>query len=264
MFTLDVYLTGLAVILAAAVVTWLVSLGKADVSIVDSVWAIFFVLAACTYTLTVPALGPRTLLVLVLLTLWAVRLSGYITWRNWGEAEDARYQAIRRGNEPNFKWKSVYLVFGLQGVLAWIISAPLLSAIVSSRPLFWLDFAGLALCTAGLLCEAIADLQLARFKARRENRGRVMDRGLWHYSRHPNYFGECCVWWGFYFLAVAAGDPWTVFSLALMTFLLLKVSGVALLEKDIAERRPQYHDYVKSTSAFVPWWPRKKAKEALR
>jgi steroid 5-alpha reductase family enzyme len=265
MFSLATYLFGLAAVLAAAFITWLVSLDKHDVSIVDSVWAFFFVFAASAYTWTLwPAIGPRTLLVLILLGFWAVRLSGYITWRNWDEGEDARYQEIRRRNEPGFAWKSIYLVFVLQALLAWIISAPLLSAIASSRTIGLLDFVGLALCAGGLLVEAIADWQLARFKSHQENRGRVMDQGLWRYSRHPNYFGECCVWWGFYLVAAAAGDSWTVFSPVLMTFLLLKVSGVALLENNIVERRPQYRDYIARTSAFVPWWPRKNATEAAR
>jgi steroid 5-alpha reductase family enzyme len=265
MFSPVTYLIGLAAVLAAAVLAWFASLARNDVSIVDSLWGGFLLLAGGVYTGIVwPATGPRTALVLSLLALWAVRLAGYVTWRNWGKAEDPRYQTIRRRNEPHFVWKSVYLVFGLQAVLAWIISAPLLGAIVSPRPLGWLDFVGLALCAGGLLIEAIADWQLARFKSRADSRGRVMDRGLWRYSRHPNYFGECCVWWGFYLFAAAAGVAWTVFSPACVTFLLLKVSGVALLEQDIGARRPQYRLYMLRTSAFLPWWPRKNGKEAPR
>jgi steroid 5-alpha reductase family enzyme len=189
--------------------------------------------------------------------LWGARLSGYIAWRNAGEGEDHRYQAIRARNEPHFRWKSLYLVFGLQGVLAWIVSAPLLAAIASPAPYRWLDAAGVALFVLGFLFEAIADLQLTRFRADPANRGRVLDRGLWRYTRHPNYFGEFCIWWGFYLMALAAGGAWTIVSPALMTILLLRVSGVALLEKDIGERRPAYRDYVAHTSAFFPWLPRR-------
>jgi steroid 5-alpha reductase family enzyme len=248
-------LIGLAAILVVAVAAWLVSLRIDDVSIVDSLWAILILLPAACAALLLPA-GPRAAWVLAMGALWGARLSGYITWRNWGEGEDHRYRAIRARNEPGFRWKSLYLVFGLQGVLAWIVSAPLLVAVASPAPVGWLDVAGAALFAIGFLFEAVGDLQLARFRADPSNRGRVLDRGLWRYTRHPNYFGEFCLWWGFFLVALAAGGAWTIVSPALMTILLLRVSGVALLEKDIGERRPAYRDYVARTSAFLPWPPR--------
>jgi steroid 5-alpha reductase family enzyme len=194
--------------------------------------------------------------VLVFVALWAIRLAGHITWRHRGQPEDHRYQAIRRRNEPHFQWKSLYLVFGLQGVLAWIISLPLLAAIASQRDFGVLDLLGIVLWTTGFLFETVADWQLTRFKSDARNHGRVMDRGLWRYTRHPNYFGEFCVWWGFYLMALAAGGWWSIISPLLMSLLLLRVSGVALLEKDIAERRPAYRDYIARTNAFVPGSPR--------
>jgi steroid 5-alpha reductase family enzyme len=194
--------------------------------------------------------------VLALLAVWAVRLAGYITWRNWGEGEDHRYQAIRARNQPNFEWKSLYLVFVLQGVLAWIVSLSLLAAIVSERPWGWLDTLGMAVVVFGIVFEAVGDAQLAAFNARPENRGKVMNSGLWRYTRHPNYFGEFCVWWGFYLIALSAGGWWALLSPLLMSVLLLKVSGVALLEKDIGERRPAYRDYIARTNAFFPGVPR--------
>jgi steroid 5-alpha reductase family enzyme len=248
-------LIGLAAILVVAVAAWLVSLRIDDVSIVDSLWAILILLPAACAALLLPA-GPRAAWVLAMGALWGARLSGYITWRNWGEGEDHRYRAIRARNEPGFRWKSLYLVFGLQGVLAWIVSAPLLVAVASPAPVGWLDVAGAALFAIGFLFEAVGDLQLARFRADPSNRGRVLDRGLWRYTRHPNYFGEFCLWWGFFLVALAAGGAWTIVSPALMTILLLRVSGVALLEKDIGKRRPAYRDYVARTSAFLPWPPR--------
>jgi steroid 5-alpha reductase family enzyme len=259
MFDMNAFLLGLAVILALGVAGWLASLAKRDVSIVDSLWSIFFLAAAVTYWLASPLSAPRDLLIVTLVTLWAVRLSGYLTWRNWGEPEDHRYQKIRANNAPNFAFKSLFIIFGLQGVLAWIVSLPLLAALASDRPLGWLDYAGIVLWAFGFLFETIADWQLARFKRKRINRGRVLDTGLWRYTRHPNYFGEFCVWWGFYLIALSAGAWWAIVAPLLMTFLLLKVSGVAMLEKDIGRRRPAYRDYVERTNAFFPWLPRTSA-----
>jgi steroid 5-alpha reductase family enzyme len=163
---------------------------------------------------------------------------------------------MRRKHSPNFALKSLGLVFLLQGTLAWIISLPLLSATTGSIPLNLIDLLAAALVIFGILFESIADAQLAAFKVSPDNSGKVMDKGLWRYTRHPNYFGECCVWWGFYLFAVAAGGWWSVISPLLMTLLLLRVSGVALLEKDIAERRPAYREYMTRTNAFLPGPPR--------
>ena len=243
-------------ILLAAGLTWLVSLPRRDVSIVDSLWAVMIALGGWAYALGVGQAGPREALVLGLASLWALRLSGHIAWRNRGHGEDRRYQAIRARNQPHFAFKSLYLVFGLQAVLAWIVAWPLMAALAGDAPLGWLDGLGAALWLFGIAYEAVADRQLARFKADAANAGRVMDRGLWRYSRHPNYFGECCVWWGAWLVALAAGGAWSVVSPLLMTVLLLKVSGVALLERDIGERRPAYRDYMARTSAFLPWPPR--------
>ncbi len=252
MFDWTTYVAGLVVLCAAATITWIVSLAKRDVSIVDSLWSVFFVLAAVTYVVTAPTLGPRASLVLPLVLVWAVRLAGYITWRNWGEPEDRRYQAIRARNEPNFAFKSLYLVFILQAVIAWVVSLPLLGTTTGQAPLGLLDLIGVAVCVIGIAFESIGDYQLARFKADPANAGKVMDRGLWRYTRHPNYFGDFCVWWGFYLLALGAGAWWSLPGPLLMSFFLLKVSGVALLEKDIAERRPKYARYIESTNAFFP------------
>lgn len=257
MFDSTALLVGFGVILTMAVVTWCASVRKRDVSIVDSVWPLFFLAAALAYAGTVPQRGPRAPLVLVLVGLWALRLAGYLTWRNWGEPEDRRYQRIRRHNEPHFALKSLYLIFGLQGTLAWIVSLPLLAAIASPGSLNPLDYAGIALWGVGVCFESVADRQLARFKSAAANRGRVMDRGLWRYTRHPNYFGDFCVWWAFFLFAAAAGGWWSFVGPLLMSFLLLRVSGVALLEKDIAERRPGYRDYVLRTNAFFPGPPKR-------
>jgi len=236
-----------------AFVAWIVSLRQKDVSIVDSFWPLLILTGTATYALLAQQPGPRTLVVLALVALWAVRLAAHITWRHWGEPEDRRYQAIRARNQPYFEYKSLVLVFALQAVLAWVVSSLVLSAVLNPRPWSWLDSLGVIVIVAGALFEAVADWQLARFKSDPAHKGKVMDQGLWRYSRHPNYFGEFCVWWGFYLVALSAqGWWWAIASPVLMTVLLLKVSGVALQEKDIAERRPGYRDYIARTNAFFP------------
>ena len=233
----------LPAILALSLVAWAVATARRNAGLVDIFWPLFFLTAAAVYALQAGTLSA----VLALVALWALRLAGYLAWRNWNAEEDHRYRAIRARNEPGFAWKSLYLVFGLQALLAWIISAPLQAGISGAgNPL------GVGLVLFGVAFESVADWQLARFKADPASRGRVMDRGLWRYTRHPNYFGECCVWWGFWLIAAGAGGAWTVFSPLLMTFLLLRVSGVTLLEKDIGERRPGYADYARRTNAFIP------------
>lgn len=249
----------LAAVLLVAFATWLVSVARRDVSIADSLWGPMIALAPWAYLAATTQPGPRAALVLTLASVWALRLALHITWRNRGHGEDRRYQAIRARNEPHFAYKSLYLVFGLQGALAWVVALPLMAALDSARPLGWLDFLGAGLWLAAMVFEAVADRQLVRFKADLANRGRVMDRGLWAWSRHPNYFGECLAWWGAWLVAVAAGASWTVVSPLLMTVLLLRVSGVALLEKDLVEHRPAYRDYMARTSAFIPWPPRRES-----
>jgi steroid 5-alpha reductase family enzyme len=261
------FLDGLAVVAGAALLTWLLSLPLGNVAIVDSLWSVMFLLLGGTYALRSGALdapGARTVLLLALLALWALRLSVYITWRNWGHGEDRRYQAIRARNQPHFALKSLYLVFLLQALLAWIVSLPLLGALGApgvspavSAPLGALDFAGAALWLLGFVFEAGGDWQLARFKAQPANKGQVLDRGFWRLTRHPNYFGEFCIWWAFYLLALSAGAWWSLPGPLLMSVLLLRVSGVTLLEQDIGERRPQYADYIRRTNAFFPGAPKR-------
>jgi steroid 5-alpha reductase family enzyme len=251
------YLHGLVAVLIAGVLTWLVSLPLRNVSIVDSVWSLLFMLQAYVFAFGAGDMGPRSVLVLALVSGWALRLAIFITWRNLGHGEDRRYQAIRARNQPNFEIKSLYLVFMLQAVLAWIIALPLWGATLRAAPLMPLDVAGAALWSIGIVFEAGGDWQLARFKADPANRGKVMDRGFWRLTRHPNYFGDFCVWWGFYLIATSAGAWWSFPGPLLMSFLLLRVSGVALLEKDIGARRPQYAEYIARTNAFFPWLPRR-------
>ncbi len=255
---LDAYFSALAAILGIGFTAWLVSLALRNVSFVDSLWSLFFLVAAIIYAADAAVLGARGQLVVALVAIWSLRLSIYITARNWGEPEDYRYRKIRERNEP-FRIKSLYLVFGLQGLLAWIISLPLLVAIMQPGPIGPLDAAALLLWGVGIVFEAGGDYQLARFKSDPGNAGKVLDTGLWRYTRHPNYFGDFCIWWSFFLLALPAGGWWTIASPLLMSFLLLRVSGVAMLERTIVNRRPKYADYVRKTNAFFPWQPKSPA-----
>jgi len=252
---LPIALRGFALCGALALLTWMASVVRRDASLVDRTWSLMIAGPALVYAAQVGWSGARSLALLMLVLAWGLRLAAFITARNWGHGEDRRYQAIRARNQPHFALKSLVLVFALQAVLAWIVSMPTLAALVGERPFGALDLAGIAVALVGFLFEAIGDAQMAAFKADPSHKGQVMDRGLWRYTRHPNYFGEACFWWGIWLVALGAGGlaaAWTVLSPLLMTTLLLKVSGVALLEKDIGERRPAYRDYIARTNAFVP------------
>lgn len=250
-----VYLYCLYAILLFALCGWILSFVTRHYSHVDSMWSLFMTVSAYTTALFYNTLSVRGMLLLAAVTLWSLRLSLFITWRNWGK-EDYRYETIRQNNEPYFWFKSIYIVFGLQAVLAWLISYPLFAGISSIQPLQVIDALATLLFVTGLYWEVVADWQLARFKAKPEHAQAVMDKGLWRYSRHPNYFGECLIWWGFSLFGLAAGSPWSLAAGVLMTLLLLKVSGVSLLEKTIETRRPAYKAYIASTNAFIPGLPR--------
>lgn len=254
MFDAASYVYGLAVMAALALPAWVFSVFRKNVTLVDSLWSLFFCTACLVYVQAAPG-SERATLMLALTLVWGLRLCAYLTWRNWGKPEDKRYQQIRQNNAPGFGFKSLFLIFGLQVVLAWIISLPQHAAAFSSAPLNTLDFMGIALWVFGWGWETVADYQLVRFKANPANRGKVMDSGLWRYCRHPNYFGECCLWWGFFLIALAGGGWWSVVSPLVMTFLLLKISGVPMLEQGMLQRNPAYADYVRRTNAFLPGKP---------
>lgn len=249
-------LAGLGATLALMFLAWALSLALRNTGIVDVFWGLAIAGAGVAWVLVAPQDAPRGALAATLAVVWALRLGGHILWRGWGRPEDRRYREIRARNEPGFAVKSLYLVFGLQAVLAWLVAFPLYGAAVSTAPLGALDYAGVALWVFGFGYEAIADAQLAGFQRRGGADRGVMQAGLWRYSRHPNYFGECVLWWGLWLVAAGGGAWWTAFGPALLTFFLLKVSGVALTEKDIADRRPEYRDYIRRTSAFFPAPPR--------
>jgi steroid 5-alpha reductase family enzyme len=242
--------------------TWLLSIPLRNASIVDIVWGLGFVTVGWTAWLIADHHGARSLVLLIMVTLWGLRLAVYLAWRNHGKGEDFRYVAMRRSIGSHFWIVSLLTVFGLQGLLLMTVSLPLSvgipQAAVSLGPTSYL---GLAVFAVGMFFEAVGDAQLARFKADPANSGQVMDQGLWRYTRHPNYFGDFCVWWAMFAVIIGVDHwEWTVIGPIAMTVLLLRVSGVALLEKSIGRRRPGYEAYVARTSAFIPRPPRRVAK----
>lgn len=255
--SLDVSISAAVAALAVMLVFWVISLIRRDASIADIAWGLVFVAIAWSSW----AAGGRSiagLIAALAVTVWGVRLAVYIGIRNAGHGEDRRYQAMRAKRPSRFWLWSLFGVFILQGLLALIVSLPIqsLGAVDDASPgiVAWL---GLAIFIAGLGFEAIGDAQLAAFKRDPANRGQVMDRGLWRYTRHPNYFGDSLLWWGIWLIAIGSGASWwTLVGPALMTFMLVRVSGVALLESDMAERRPGYAEYIRRTSSFIPRPPR--------
>jgi steroid 5-alpha reductase family enzyme len=251
--------TTFAVVAVSMLIMWLLSLGLRDASIVDVFWGLGFVLIAVTACAQGSGYPLRRFLVTALTTLWGTRLSLHLLWRNWGHGEDYRYRAMRERHGRKFAWVSLYSVFALQGVIMWIVSLPIQMAQAEPVPaqFTWFDALGTLCWLTGFCFEAIGDWQLARFKADPSTRGEVMDRGLWRYTRHPNYFGDALLWWGFFLIAAGVpGGGWTVIGPLVMTFFLMRVSGVTLLERKLVRTRPKYRDYTERTSAFFPWFPK--------
>lgn len=251
---------GLAVLIYVTLI-WLLSLPLKNASIMDVFWGPGFMLAnGVGFALAPEGFLARKWLVTLLVCVWAMRLAIYIFRRNHGKGEDFRYRAWREEHPKNWGWLSFFKVFLLQGVMLWLIALPLLVAQFQATPsqLVALDYVAVALWAFGFFFEAVGDAQMLRFKSNPANRGKVMSAGLWRYSRHPNYFGEAAQWWGFFLFAAATGAYWTVVSPLLLTALLLKVSGVAMLEKTLQNAKPGYRDYQASVNAFLPW-PRRKS-----
>lgn len=255
----DVLATAAIIALAIVVVTWIVSLPLRNASIIDVVWGLGFVTITATAALVGDGDGDRSLLLVALVTLWGARLAAYLWWRNHGTGEDPRYEAMRRRAGDGFPVRSLYTVFLLQGALMWVVSLPVQLAMTpdSPRGTGWLAVAGVVLWGIGLFFEVVGDTQLARFRADPANAGEVMDRGLWRYTRHPNYFGDFCVWWGIFLVSAETSDArYGVIGPLVMTALLMRVSGVPLLERSIGRRRPGYGEYAAKTAAFFPRPPR--------
>ena len=252
-------LVGLGAILTVLTLVWMISVRLRDASIADICWGLGFVLLAWLYCCLSPALTPRSWLVAVLTTLWGTRLSVHIFRRHHGNGEDPRYQAMRASQGPAFWWRSLFTVFWLQGAILWFVALPLLVTVraTQSVALTVVDGLGILIFAVGFGFEVVGDYQLERFRTAVSNRGTVLDRGLWRFTRHPNYFGDATLWWGLYVIAASTPNGWlTVLSPSLMTLLLMRVSGVTLLEDGLKASKPGYRAYIARTSAFFPWFPR--------
>lgn len=255
---IQLYFKSLVLIMSMMTVLWIVSVFIKNVSIVDLFWGIGFVLTNAFYFLATKTYYPVQIILFIMVTIWGVRLSVYLAWRNIGKGEDFRYQEFRRKYGRNYTWISFFQTFMLQGILMWIISVTLLGANVyaGSRGIKFLDYMGITVWIIGLVFEAGGDYQLARFKMNKANKGKVLNSGLWRYTRHPNYFGDSAVWWGYGLLCLSTGSYPMVLGSLLMTLLIIKVSGVALLEKTIKDRKPEYEEYIRKTNSFIPWFPK--------
>ena len=245
----------LAIIVGFMTLIWIVSVVIKNAGIVDIFWGFGFVLVAWVFFFLTGDVTTKKILVVSLATLWGLRLTIHIFIRNHGKEEDFRYRNWRSEyGEHRYWWVSFFQVFLLQGVLMWLIAAPLLGAQISTpaESLSIPDFIALALFITGFLFEAGGDYQLTRFKANPANKGKLLTTGFWKYTRHPNYFGDAVVWWSFGLFSLSSGFWLPLFSSALMTFLLLRVSGVSLLEKTLVKTKPGYQEYMERAGSFFP------------
>lgn len=256
---LSIYFQALALIIAFMTLLWLVSVIKKNASIVDPFWGFGFVMLAWFYFFQTEGIEERKLVLITLVTLWGLRLSIFLGIRNWAKPEDFRYQQFRKDfGEHRYWWVSFFQTFLLQGVLLWLISAPLLGAQNGvNQALGWIDYIAIFLWIIGFAFEAGGDYQLTKFKSNSNNKGKVLSTGFWKYTRHPNYFGDGLQWIAFALFSVANGCYLPLLSAILMNFLLVKISGVALLEKTLSKTKPQYADYIRKTPAYIPWFPKK-------
>lgn len=257
---LTLFLQALVFVIILVTIVWIISIIIVDASIVDLFWGLGFILVNLFYFILSGEPSQRKILVLTLVTIWGLRLFVYLSWRNIGKGEDFRYRKFRQDYGPErYWWVSYFQVFLLQGGLMMLVSLPLLGVNkgVTSGSLGYIDYLAILVWVIGFLFEAGGDYQLSRFKKNPDNKGKVLDRGFWRYTRHPNYFGDVAVWWSFALFSIAAGNYWHIVGSVIMTFLIIRISGVYLLEKSLNNKKPEYRDYIRKTSAFIPWFPKK-------
>ena len=258
--TSTVLLAALVTIACLMLATWSVSLLRRDASIVDIVWGLGFVLVAWAAKFVTGASGAGNWLLLLMVTVWGLRLAAYLAKRNLGKGEDFRYKAMRRKHGERFAIVSLYTVFGLQGALMFLVSLPVtMGQRDTSAGAGFVVFLGFVVWAIGIYFEAVGDAQLARFKRDPRNEGQIMDQGLWALTRHPNYFGDALVWWGLAIVGSSQGaGVWAFLGAGVMTVLLVRVSGAAMLDRLLAKRKPGYAEYMARTSGFIPM-PRRSA-----
>jgi steroid 5-alpha reductase family enzyme len=248
------------IILALVTVLWIWSVFIKNVSIVDIFWGVGFVFVNAFYVFMSGDLNARKILILILVSIWGFRLAIYLAYRNIGNGEDFRYQEFRKNYGPKrYWWFSFFQTFLLQGALIMIVSLPLLgiNSSASKGTLNVLDYIGIIVWLIGFTFEAVGDFQLSRFKNNYKNKEKVLNTGLWKYTRHPNYFGDSAVWWAYAIFSIAAGSYWQIIGSIVMTLLIIKISGVSLLEKTLKDTKPQYRNYIEKTNSFLPWFPKK-------
>ena len=258
---LTIFLQGFLVIMVQMSLLWIISIKIKNVSIVDPFWGLGFIVVAIHYYLHGQGNELRANIILTLVAIWGLRLFGYLLWRNWGKEEDYRYQQFRKDyGAQRYWWFSFFQVFLLQGFLLWLISTPILAAMYygENTDLNAFDYLAVTLWIVGFLFEAGGDYQLAKFKSNPENKGKLLTSGFWKYTRHPNYFGDATVWWAFAMFSIAVGQYLPILSAVLMSWLIVKISGVAMLERTLKHTKPEYSDYIERTNAFFPWLPKRK------
>lgn len=256
----SIYITNILVVGLMMLLGWIYSIYRRNVTIVDSLWGMGFILIAWMTWFQADGFEGRKLLLAGLTTLWGLRLTLYLTLRNHGKEEDPRYVRWRRESGRMFWLSSLFKVFLLQALFLWGIALVVQAGQTRSDPAFfvWTDIIGAFIWLVGFVFESVSDAQLASFKSNPANRGKVMARGLWRYTRHPNYFGECLIWWGLFVIAMADLHLWwTVVSPVIVTVVLLKMTGIPLTEKLLVEKRPGYDHYIHTTPAFFPWIPKR-------
>lgn len=257
---IELFFQATMIIIVLVTLLWIWSILIKNVSIVDIFWGFGFVVINTFYVFMSGELSARKTVILTLVTLWGLRLTLYLALRNIGKGEDYRYQEFRREyGVERYWWFSFFQVFLLQGVLMMIISVTLLgiSGGDQSGDLVLLDYLAIAVWLVGFAFEAGGDYQLSRFKRKAANKGKVLDTGFWKFTRHPNYFGDAAVWWAYGLFSIAAGSYWQIIGAVIMTVLIIRVSGVSLLERTLKESKPQYKDYIRKTNSFFPWFPKK-------
>jgi len=247
-------------ILGLMTAIWVLSLFLKNTSIVDIFWGLGFVLVNLLCLWVLPGgMEPIRLLFTLLVSIWGLRLTVHILLRNAGKGEDYRYKKWRVQYGKRWWWVSFIQTFLLQGFLMWLIAFPISAVHYYSTPGTFgvLSILAILVWAIGFFFEAVGDAQLVQFKRDPANKGKLLRTGVWRYTRHPNYFGDATQWWAFYLFAAATGAWWAVFSPLVMTFFLVSVSGVAMLEKTLIETKPGYRDYAAETNAFIPWFPKK-------
>lgn len=256
---LSLFLQTSLIILSLVTLLWVWSVFIKNVSIIDIFWGLGYVIVNSLYFFSSEVYNQRKIVLLILVALWGLRLTVYLGWRNYGKQEDYRYQEFRKKFGPErYWWFSYFQVFLLQGTLIMIISLPFLGIHGDNNvnALNLLDYIAIVFWLIGFLFETIGDYQLAKFKSNPNNKGNVLNSGLWRYTRHPNYFGDATVWFAYALFSIAAGSYWFIIGPIIMVFLIIKVSGVALLEDTLKDTKPKYKEYIQKTNSFFPWFPK--------